>query len=142
MSNLVYRNTVIYTTATILMGTTYSNMVSLVDLPCDTAGPDGMIQAAGVANLRRINFPANWTTCDVTFNVSEGLALEDAALLRISDGADQQPLTMTSVSANAKIKVQPWWFDTEKYIQIVSSVAQSTNVTLQLVLASIYQGNA
>jgi len=142
MANLIYRNTLVYVNVSILASQSQSNIVSCINLPANTESPEGIIQAAGSASLRRINIPSSWDPGNITFQVSETDNSPDFNDLYITDGTNVGILSLNGSVQNSKIVVQPWWFDSVNYFRMIFSNPPSSDSTIQLVMASIYQGDA
>lgn len=90
--------------------------------------------------LRKIKFPSNWTTCDVTFIEADTRDMADAGNMNDYNGPTKTPLLIPGVLPNDSIPLYAHWFDSVEYFQIICSVNQAQDVSVRLALQPIYQG--
>ncbi len=90
---------------------------------------------AGNGQIRRIIFPGNWVTADITFRVYEDDTFSGYYELRKADGTGN--IAILNCVANTTVPLPVIDFDSITQFTIESSQAQ--NATVQIVLQSIYQ---
>lgn len=120
---ITYKRTVVYKTVTFNALATNSSVVDL-----------------GGMQLRRINFPPAWVTCDVHFNSLDKTTPEFPCQIFNFDGTNSNILTLPNTTESTSVPLFAHFFDSVSYLQLVGSLAQTVQCVVQLVLQPIYQG--
>jgi hypothetical protein len=85
--------------------------------------------------LLKLYFPANWTTCDVSFQESDdGVNWYDTS---IETGAGVAELVSVNVVAS-ECRSYGYFLIGAQYIRLNCSIAQANNVVIKAVLAPLY----
>ncbi len=127
----IYSDTLVSGTVTIAASGTASTVFSCLGI------------ATGTASLRRIEFPAAWTACDVTFHVYKSLADVSPTSLFMSDFINTDQVVVPSTAAGLTISLlNATVFDSINFFNITCSVAQASSRTVTMWLQPIIQGAA
>lgn len=90
----------------------------------------------GGMQSRALQFPANWTDCNVSFKAAN---VDDVNQTYDITNVDGTPLSIPT-TAQQWLPLIPYLFDSAKYIQIICDTTQSEAVVLGINLEPIYQG--
>lgn len=114
---------------------TYSSVVATIQAG-NTAS--NIVETGGMTILR-VCTDSNWLASVMSFNVSE----DGSSVLRAQnnyDGSNKALLTIPSVNPLDSIPLYAHWFGSSYYVQVVSSVTQTTTTNVLLILEPLWQG--
>lgn len=89
--------------------------------------------------IRKLLFPSNWTSCNISFSTSSGQNVNGSYDNFLDTNFDGSPLLIATIPSQS-LPIVPGYFDANKYFQLNCSVAQSQDVRIIALLQPIYQG--
>ncbi len=101
-----------------------------------------IMDCAGVAP-RGIIIPSTWTSANISFNVGRELSNQadpTSAILYPLYSPDGTGIFTVAMVPSSWVAFVPYYFDSVRYIQIVSSIPQVSTTTLDILMMPLYQG--
>lgn len=114
------------------------------DLIFSTSGTTSSTIDCVGTSPRGLIFPTNWVAGNVTFQVGRSSSIGEghfeAALLFPLYLPDGTGIFTLATVANSWLPLIPYYFDSVRYLRIVSSVAQTGAPTVKTLMMPLYQG--
>ena len=132
MANAVYQDPTRVVAITIPAAQNNSDIVDLTKTDTLLGSPKG------AAQLRRLNFPADWTTSNITFEVFDDNIGTNPRLLNFFDLVTVAPIKMLAVAPSTTISLSAPGFDTIFFFRLVSETAQVNEVEVTAIATPIY----
>lgn len=132
MTNNIYKNLLVKNQISILSGQSTSTICNCIEV---TGG-------AGAATLRAIAIPSGFMNSNITITVYDDELGTNPKSLSVSDGQNKGSFLLPACVAGECIGIVAQQVDFIGYFSITTSNTQTQNITLDVWLQPIYQGNA